>query len=156
MKVGWSGMLSSLDGGLGGTVMVVNATALLIKDYVLEDAGAPALYWWGSMGPNLGGGFRISNRQMNMVSEGMDLEVGLDVGKTVAGFDTVGLWCEEFAVNFGQTTLRVEGNMDGEEEGEGQGEMESSAIGRVAPGQRAVVAGIALGIGLVGARLMNV
>jgi len=105
-KTGWSGKLSSLDGGLEGVVTVVDPTTLLIKDYKLEDGHAPALYWWGSTTNSLKNGFRISSKLVNMVSKGQDLTVKLDVGKTTADFITVGLWCERYGVNFGQTTLQ--------------------------------------------------
>lgn len=38
------GVLSSLDGGLGGTVTVSDAMTLNITNYKLKDASAPALY----------------------------------------------------------------------------------------------------------------
>ena len=41
---GDSGVLSSLDGGLGGTVSVWDANTLNITNYKLKDASAPALY----------------------------------------------------------------------------------------------------------------
>lgn len=105
-KLGWAGQLSSLDGGLQGTVKVLSPTTLVIAGFKIADAGAPALYWWGSTDGNLKGGFRISNAQVKEVSTGKDLQVQLDAGKTVADFETVGLWCERFGVDFGQATLR--------------------------------------------------
>jgi len=85
---------------------VVDSTTLLIKGYTLEDNHAPALYWWGSTTSNLKGGFRISDMLMDKVVKGQDLTVKLNVGKTTADFTTVGLWCERFGVNFGQTVLQ--------------------------------------------------
>lgn len=105
-KTGWSGKLSSLDGGLGGTVTVVNTSALVVNDYALEDASAPALYWWGSKSSSLGeGGFRISNEQVKEAAKTNTYVIPLDAGKTTADFSTVGLWCEKFSVNFGQASL---------------------------------------------------
>lgn len=43
-RIGYTGTLSSLDGGLGGVVRVINSTALEITNYMLKDASAPALY----------------------------------------------------------------------------------------------------------------
>lgn len=63
-EVGSSGTLSSLDGGLGGTVKVVDKTTLMISGYKLKDASAPALYWWGSTSDDLSSGFRINNEQV--------------------------------------------------------------------------------------------
>jgi Electron transfer DM13 len=109
-KVGWSGTLSSLDGGLGGTVTVIDENTLNIMNYVLKDAGAPALYWWGSTNEILSDGFRISNKQVTQKSDGSDFEIMLDASKTTADFSVVGLWCERLASNFGQTTLKASGS----------------------------------------------
>jgi hypothetical protein len=109
-KAGWSGTLSSLSGGLQGTVTVMNPTTLLITNYKLADASAPALYWWGSTTSNIKSGFRISNTHITTTSSGMDLQVTLDTGKTVADFSTVGLWCERFDIDFGQATLQPGGS----------------------------------------------
>ncbi|KAI9867670.1 MAG: hypothetical protein M1813_008470 [Trichoglossum hirsutum] len=108
-KAGWSGTLSSLSGGLQGVVKVVDPTTLMISGFKLGDASAPALYWWGATDGNLKGGFRISNTQVKDKSSGTEITIKLDAGKTVADFATVGLWCERFGVNFGQTTLKVDG-----------------------------------------------
>ncbi|KAH0556076.1 hypothetical protein GP486_005989 [Trichoglossum hirsutum] len=108
-KAGWSGTLSSLSGGLQGVVKVVDPTTLMISNFKLGDASAPALYWWGAKDGNLKGGFRISNTQIKDTSAGKDITIKLDAGKTVADFATVGLWCERFGVDFGQTTLQADG-----------------------------------------------
>jgi hypothetical protein len=108
-KDGYSGTLSSLDGGLGGTVTVIDANTIEIMDFTLEDASAPALYWWGSETEELSSGFRISNAQVTDSAMGVDLMVNLDAGKTTADFTVVGLWCERFDLNFGQTTLQAAG-----------------------------------------------
>ena len=106
-KIGSSGELSSLDAGLGGTVNVVDSTTLEIPDFVIEDASAPALYWWGATDDDLADGFRISEQEVTEEADGELLEIPLDSGKTTADFSVVGLWCEEFNVNFGQTTLKA-------------------------------------------------
>jgi hypothetical protein len=108
-KIGYSGTLSSLDGGLGGTVTVVDATTLKISGYKLEDASAPALYWWGATDDNLSGGFRISNAQVTSRAASDSLTIKLDAGKTTADFVTVGLWCEKFSADFGQARLTANG-----------------------------------------------
>ncbi|EPE34248.1 hypothetical protein GLAREA_07261 [Glarea lozoyensis ATCC 20868] len=104
-KVGYSGVLTKTDGGLGGTVTVKNAMTLEITSYTLKDASAPALYWWGTTNGVLKDGFRISNTQVTMAAASTTLEINLDAGKTTADFDTVGLWCERLSANFGQATL---------------------------------------------------
>ncbi|KAG7294112.1 hypothetical protein NEMBOFW57_004176 [Staphylotrichum longicolle] len=88
-KKGWSGKLSSLDGGLGGTVVVTNANTLAVQGYKLEDASAPALYWWGSTSSNLATGFRISNKQVEQAASSNTYTIALDAGKTAADFTTV-------------------------------------------------------------------
>ncbi|KAL5314400.1 hypothetical protein ACEPPN_018826 [Leptodophora sp. 'Broadleaf-Isolate-01'] len=103
--LGWSGKLSSLDAGLGGVVTVTSPTTLTISEYTLKEASAPALYWWGSETAALKDGFRISNTQVTKEAESPTLEIALNNGKTSADFVTVGLWCERFAVNFGQAAL---------------------------------------------------
>jgi hypothetical protein len=45
-KIGYSGVLTKTDAGLGGTVTVKDAMTLEITSYTLEDASAPALYWY--------------------------------------------------------------------------------------------------------------
>jgi hypothetical protein len=112
-KVGWSGKLSSLDGGLEGTISVLNSNTLMITDYKLEDASAPALYWWGTTNDVLKDGFRISNAQVKEKASTNSLTIMLDAGKTPADFSTVGLWCERLNANFGQATLAATGNKTG-------------------------------------------
>ncbi|KAI9768412.1 MAG: hypothetical protein M1839_004109 [Geoglossum umbratile] len=142
-KSGWTGKLSSLDGGLQGTVKVLSPTSLVISNFQLGDAGAPALYWWGATDGNLKGGFRISNVQVKEVSTGKDLQVALDAGKTVADFATVGLWCERFGVDFGQATLQP-GGADAVESPAGSAAPQSgAAVTMGIPLRLGVAAGVA-------------
>lgn len=106
-KIGFSGELSSLDAGLGGTVNVVDENTLEIPDFVIEDASAPALYWWGATDDELADGFRISDEEVTEEAGGELLEIKLNSDVTTADFSVVGLWCEEFSTNFGQTTLEA-------------------------------------------------
>lgn len=107
---GSSGKLSSLDGGLEGTVTVVDDTTVMIENYQLEDASAPALYWWGATDDDLSGGFRISNEQVSEESSSDSITIDLDADYTAADFSVVGLWCERLNANFGQATLSGEGS----------------------------------------------
>ncbi|KAM7214814.1 hypothetical protein V8F06_009804 [Rhypophila decipiens] len=113
-KKGWSGKLSTLDGGLEGTVTVSAPDKLVVTDYKLEDASAPALYWWGSATSSLSDGFRISNKHVTEKATLDTTEIMLDAGKSTSDFLTVGLWCEKFSANFGQATLMAQtgGNED--------------------------------------------
>ena len=104
-KIGWTGTLSSLDGGLGGIISVVDSKTLQISNYKLADASAPALYWWGSTTDSLKDGFRISSVHVTEKAKSNSLTINLDVGKTSTDFATVGLWCEKFSANFGQAKL---------------------------------------------------
>jgi hypothetical protein len=106
-KIGWTGTLSSLDGGLGGVVTVTNPTTLTISSYTLQDASAPALYFWGTTDGILQDGFRISNTHITQAATSSILTINLDAGKTTADFNTVGLWCEQLHANFGQATLKA-------------------------------------------------
>ena len=105
-KVGFVGTFpGGGEGGLQGTVAVQDAHTVVIEHYTLEDAGAPSLYWWGSATDDLSSGFRISEKQVTEIAEDITLRIPLDAGKRVADFSTIGLWCERFGVNFGQTSL---------------------------------------------------
>ncbi|KAK1750990.1 hypothetical protein QBC47DRAFT_392048 [Echria macrotheca] len=153
-KMGWSGTLSSLDGGLGGTVTVTNATALTITNYALADASAPALYWWGSKSASIGdgSGFRISNEHVAQAATTNTHIIVLDAGKTPADFVTVGLWCEKFSANFGQASLTAPSGAGSSPTSSANtpqttatttaGGMSSSASGRISVG----VWGVAVGI----------
>jgi len=146
-KQGWSGKLSSLDGGLGGTVVVSDARTLVVQDYKLEDASAPALYWWGSTSSNLADGFRISNKQVEQAATSNTYTIALDAGKTAADFMTVGLWCEKFSVNFGQATLAPS---DGKSQTGGSGSAATASVGGVATQTSRPNAGASNAVGWVG------
>jgi hypothetical protein len=91
-------------------VTVIDATTLKISNYELQDASAPALYWWGTTDGVLKDGFRISNTHITKpTSDPMDITVKLDAGKPNADFTAVGLWCEQFGIDFGQVTLKDSG-----------------------------------------------
>jgi hypothetical protein len=123
-KKDWTGQLSSLDGGLGGIVVVADTDKLVVNNYRLEDASAPALYWWGSKTSALGDGFRISNKQVQQAASSDTYTITLNAGKTTADFATVGLWCEKFGVNFGQATLSPP---DGNSQAGGMGSSSTAA-----------------------------
>lgn len=112
---GYSGTIKSLDGGLEGTFTVTNDSAITVTDYKLEDASAPALYWWGSTDEDLSKGFRISNERVDDASSSDSIVISLDAGYKPSDFSYAGLWCESFKTNFGQAKL-VEGGSD--EDGE--------------------------------------
>ncbi|KAF4912445.1 hypothetical protein CGCVW01_v011096 [Colletotrichum viniferum] len=132
-KIGWSGKLSSLDGGLGGTVTVVDASTLMIIDYTLKDASAPALYWWGATDDVIKNGFRISNKQVTKAASTNTLTIKLDAGKTPADFSTVGLWCERLSADFGQATLKPSsGSASGSSSAGGSGSSPTSGASNLA------------------------
>ncbi|KAL7787066.1 hypothetical protein V8C37DRAFT_391309 [Trichoderma ceciliae] len=108
-KVGDSGTLSSLDGGLGGVVSVASNSSLEVSQYKLADASAPQLYWWGSTSSDLSSGFRISNTHITTAATSDSLTIDLDAGHSPADFSTVGLWCEKFKTNFGEAELKANG-----------------------------------------------
>lgn len=109
-ETGDVGTIKTLDGGLGGTVHVVNDSALMISDYTLKDASAPALYWWGSKDSKLSGGFRINNERVDKPASTNSIVIALDAGHKPADFEYVGLWCEKLSANFGQAMLSKDGN----------------------------------------------
>jgi hypothetical protein len=144
-KAGYSGELSSLDGGLGGTVTVVDAETLRINDYQLEDASAPALYWWGSEDDDLSNGFRVSSEQVTDAAETDTLTIELDNGYTTENFTTFGLWCERFSTSFGETTLREESEESGEAMGNEEGEEDAGAR----HGTLSVASALAIGVAIL-------
>ena len=83
----------------------------MVSNYELQDASAPALYWWGTKDGVLKDGFRISNHHITTATmKPTDMKINLDAGKTTEDFSTVGLWCENFHVDFGQATLMDNGS----------------------------------------------
>lgn len=105
-EVGESGKLSSLMGGLEGEVIVTSDNTITIKNYQLQKTGGPPLYWYGSVKNDIPHGFRISEEKIDTVqTTPIDLIVKLDAGKSLSDFNYVGLWCEPYNINFGQTEL---------------------------------------------------
>lgn len=39
-----------------------------------------------------------------------EMTIELDAGKTITDVSVVGLWCEKFGIDFGQTTLAADGS----------------------------------------------
>lgn len=148
-KVGFEGTFSrGSEGGLEGTVMVQDANTLVVSNYVLADAGAPALYWWGATTDDLSSGFRISEKQVTETADDETLQIPLDAGKTVADFSTVGLWCERFGVNFGQATLEPSsgnGNVPSSSSGNGNTPASNGSSDTSAPPDKASSNSSALG-----------
>ncbi|KAI9893764.1 MAG: hypothetical protein M1814_005980 [Vezdaea aestivalis] len=106
-KAGYTGTLSTLSGGLRGTVTILDDSTFLVKNYQLGEAGAPALYWWGAKGNDLEGGFRINTKQVrDSTRRPTEIRVKLDAGKTPDDFDVIGMWCERYDINFGETVLK--------------------------------------------------
>lgn len=108
-NTGFSGVIATKDGGLGGTVTVINDTALSVSHYTLKDASAPALYWWGATTSDLPKGFRINNERVDKPASTDSIVISLDAGHKASDFDYVGLWCEKLNANFGQAQLVKDG-----------------------------------------------
>lgn len=106
---GWTGEINiKTDAGLGGTVTVINDTAVMIKDYTLKAASAPALYWWGSTGEDISKGFRVNSKRVSEASpDPTDVVILLDSGKKASDFEYFGLWCESLKANFGEAKLQA-------------------------------------------------
>lgn len=109
-EVGESGQLSSLMGGLQGDVVIVDDHTIVVKGFELKKLGGPPLNWYGSLKDDIPHGFRISEEEVADVQKTpKDLTVKLDSGKSLSDFEYVGLWCEPFNINFGQTKLSKDG-----------------------------------------------
>lgn len=106
---GWTGKIDiKTDAGLGGTVTVINDTAVMIKDYTLKSASAPALHWWGSTGEDISKGFRVNSKRVSEASPNpTDVVILLDSGKKASDFEYFGLWCESLKANFGEAKLQA-------------------------------------------------
>lgn len=103
-EVGESGQLSSFMGGLQGDVVVKDAHTIVVKGFELQKLGGAPLYWYGSLKNDIPHGLRISEEDVAKVQKmPMDLTVKLDAGKSLSDFNYVGLWCEPYKINFGQT-----------------------------------------------------
>ncbi len=105
---GWTGVLNiKTDAGLGGTVTVVNDTAVMITGYTPKSATAPALHWWGSTAEDISKGFRVNSMRVSTATpDPTTIMVLLDSGKTASDFTYFGLWCESLSANFGRPSCR--------------------------------------------------
>ena len=129
---GWTGVLNiKTDAGLGGTVTVVNDTAVMITGYTLKSASAPALHWWGSTTEDISKGFRVNSIRVSTATPGpTTIMILLDSGKTASDFTYFGLWCESLSANFGEALLQASsGTPPGSSPGGG-----SPATGTTSPG----------------------
>lgn len=110
-EVGESGQLSNLMGGVQGDVVVKDDHTIVVKGFELQKLGGPPLYWYGSLKDDIPHGFRISEEDVaNVQKTPEDLTVKLDAGKSLSDFNYVGLWCEPYKINFGQTKLSKNGD----------------------------------------------
>ncbi|KAI1829141.1 hypothetical protein DTO027I6_9942 [Penicillium roqueforti] len=105
-EVGESGQLSSLMGDLQGNVVIKDDNTIVVEGFELQKLGGPPLNWYGSLKDDIPHGFRISEGEVADVQKTpKDLTVKLDAGKSLSDFEYVGLWCEPYKINFGQTKL---------------------------------------------------
>lgn len=154
--VGATGEIETLDAGLEGRITVKDENTLEITNYKLEDASAPALYWWGATTEDLGAGFRINTEMVTDTADGSgSLTVELNNGYSANDFEVVGLWCETFDLNFGQAQL--EGGSGSNSEGsnntssdensssseEAENENQQSGAGKAGVAVMALAVGIA-------------
>lgn len=123
---GWTGKLDiKTDAGLSGTVTVINDTAVMIKDYTLKSASAPALHWWGSTGEDISKGFRVNSMRVSEATPNpTDVTILLDSGKKASDFTYFGLWCESLKANFGEAKLQA---ASGASTSTGSGSMSSAS-----------------------------
>lgn len=105
--VGDSGVINGFRNGLEGTVTVKDENTLEVTGYTLEDASAPALYWWGATSDDIGSGFRINGDMVNTEAEDETLTIELLDGITASDFTYVSLWCERLDIDFGNTRLEA-------------------------------------------------
>ncbi|XP_050536003.1 protein Skeletor, isoforms B/C-like isoform X2 [Daktulosphaira vitifoliae] len=103
------GPLKSYHHGLGGDVYAVDARTLHIRNFVYDGDG-PAAYFYGSNGKQPGiNGLKIrdesgSTNPLKKYS-GDHLTITLPEGLTLHDIKWFYVWCEDFAVNFGDVKI---------------------------------------------------
>lgn len=102
--------LSQLDHGVkSGPITIVDAQTFLINDFHYDGQG-PAGYWWATAGSRQSSsGLRLkdengSEKPLRRYS-GETVVISLPEGKTIWDYDYIGVWCEEYQVDFGNTRI---------------------------------------------------
>ncbi|XP_015181789.1 PREDICTED: protein Skeletor, isoforms B/C isoform X4 [Polistes dominula] len=103
------GKLSELHHGVSGEVYAVDGRTLFIKDFTYDGEGPAAFFYAGnSKSPN-SNGFRVRDERgtANVLKRyrRKDITLTLPDGKTLNSIKWFSVWCDEFAVNFGDVRI---------------------------------------------------
>ncbi|OXU29814.1 hypothetical protein TSAR_013407 [Trichomalopsis sarcophagae] len=103
------GKLSQLHHGVSGEVYAVDARTLFIKDFTYDGEG-PAAYFYAGHTKIVGNnGFKVRDERgtTNVLKRyrKKDITLTLPEGKTLANIKWFSVWCDEFAVNFGDVKI---------------------------------------------------
>ncbi|XP_058807358.1 protein Skeletor, isoforms B/C [Phymastichus coffea] len=103
------GKLSSFHHGVSGEVYAVDARTLFIKDFNY-DGEAPAAWFFAGNSKTVGvNGFKLRDEQgtLNPLKRyrKKDVTLTLPEGKTLSNIKWFSVWCEEFAINFGDVKI---------------------------------------------------
>ena len=102
--------LSQLEHGVkSGPITVVDAQTFLITDFHYDGQG-PAGYWWASKGRHQNkNGDHLDDENGSQAPlraySGETVVISLPDEKTIWDYNWIGVWCEEFFVDFGSTRI---------------------------------------------------
>ncbi|KAK2575378.1 hypothetical protein KPH14_001043 [Odynerus spinipes] len=103
------GKLSELHHGVSGEVYAVDGRTLFIKDFTYDGEGPAAFFYAGSSKSPNSNGFKVRDeRGTTSVLKRYrkkDITLTLPDGKTLNSIKWFSVWCDEFAVNFGDVRI---------------------------------------------------
>ncbi|XP_039275377.1 uncharacterized protein LOC111044628 isoform X6 [Nilaparvata lugens] len=108
------GPLSSFHHAVSGNVFAVDARTIHIRDFNYDGEGPAAYFYAGNSKAPGSSGFRIADErgQLNPLKKyrKRHVTITLPEGKTLHHIKWLSIWCEEFAVNFGD--VKIPKNLD--------------------------------------------
>ncbi|XP_063703594.1 protein Skeletor, isoforms B/C [Culicoides brevitarsis] len=109
------GPLSQLHHGVSGEVFAVDSRTLFIKNFNYDGEGPAAYFYVGNTrAPSNEGAWRLRDERGNAGVikryRNKDITLSLPEGKTLRDITWFSVWCDEFAVNFGD--VKIPKNLD--------------------------------------------
>ncbi|XP_055715595.1 protein Skeletor, isoforms B/C [Phlebotomus papatasi] len=104
------GALSQLHHGVSGDVYAVDARTIFLKNFNYDGEGPTAYFYVGnSRRPTNAGAWRLRDERGSTGVlrryRNKDITLSLPEGKTLRDIKWFSVWCDEFAVNFGDVTI---------------------------------------------------
>ncbi|GLV32775.1 skeletor [Carabus blaptoides fortunei] len=103
------GKLSELHHGVSGEVYAVDARTLHLKDFTYDGEGPAAYFWAGSSRTPGSSGFRVRDENGSGAVlkryRKKSVTITLPDGKNLNNIKWFSVWCDEFAVNFGDVKI---------------------------------------------------